>query len=140
MNKILLVIGMLFSLCATGSEQYDGIPDKFMGLVEKGDHISAVDLIFGGAKGPEKIDAETKFVKEQLLGVLGNFGKYYFHEKISEENIGSRYARLTYIIGYKEKPLFISFVLYKNEKTWRVRSYTTNSNYKALVKSNNETL
>ncbi|MNG10181.1 hypothetical protein D3C84_936370 [compost metagenome] len=109
-----------------------------MELVAKGESEAALDSFFGKPKDPKKVTAESIYAKEKSVKILNQFGKYYFHEKISEEKIGSRYALLTYIIGYDEKPLFISISLYKKENSWAVKSYKTNSNYKELVKDVNE--
>ena len=59
-------------------------------------------------------------------------GNYRFHELLSEKKIGNHYVVQSYIIGFKDRPLFFSIVLYKPEKSWLAKGFQFDESYQNI--------
>ncbi|HLD66922.1 MAG TPA: hypothetical protein VJA19_12825 [Pseudomonas sp.] len=128
-----IAFGLLVSWGVFASETYDGIPQKFIGLVEKSEFHAAIDALYGNQdsfdwSGPEGLATKNRFAKEMAVN-----GDCEFHELLMEEKIGERIVTLIYTMGMKERPVYLSIKLYKPENDWFARSFSWNVDLSKLL-------
>ena len=137
-KTILLLVSMAISNLALGSDKYEEIPEKFIGHIQEKDFKKAVESLYPHQDKSYFNTPDGALVINKLKSDMEDYGNYKYHERISEEKIGTRYAIVTYIVGMQFRPAYMSFKLYKPEDKWLVMSYRYNHNLKTLKKQNME--
>lgn len=99
-----------------GAAEYDDLPKGFLELVAKGDMGAAIDYL--GGNGVQMDPDTVSELRRKVVKNLTVYGSYAYHEKLREEKVGTRFAKLTYIVGYEHHPLELSLILYRPKDKW----------------------
>lgn len=110
------VIATIFSLGAFAAENYSETPEKFIKTIQENHYQEAIDNLYPGSEYWKTQEGQAE--KAGFSAKMGKAGDYRFHELLSEKKVGRRYVVLSYLIGFKNRPLFFSIVMYKPEDTW----------------------
>ncbi len=103
---------------ATSDPRYDGIPDKFLALMQLGKTDAAVDYLASTNAWSQKFSGQMEQVKAGLKGYAQTMGKYQFAEQVGESHVGSHYAQLAYVVGYERTPLRMDITMYRTRDKW----------------------
>jgi len=117
--KILVFAVSIFISSVSVASGYDVITDTFFEKLKSDQPESAVDYLYDTNSWIDKGSDQVINLKAQLKGLRKLVGKYEFHELIVEENIGARYARLVYMVGYERQPLRFVITVYRPGGKWR---------------------
>lgn len=113
--------------------EYDDLPKQFFELVTKGDMGAGFEYLMNTyPKTDPDINEETR---KKLVKQLAHYGAYAFHEQLKEEKFGTRYAKLTYIIGYEYFPLEVTLTLYRPKEKWIVLGFVWKSPHEGAFSS-----
>ncbi|MNZ75143.1 hypothetical protein D3C78_936140 [compost metagenome] len=110
------VIATLFSLGAFATESYNETPEKFIKTIKESHYQEAIDSLYPGSEYWKTPEGQAE--KAGFSAKMEKAGEYRFHELLSEKKVGSRYVVLSYLVGFKNRPLFFSIVMYKPEDLW----------------------
>lgn len=119
MKNIITAVALVLFSGVASAETYDGIPDKFFVYIAQGKTSDAIDFLYGTNQWVAKNSDQVVNLKGELSKVSGLVGKYTFHELITEEKAGSRYAHLIYLVGYERQPIRFEIKVYKPGSQWR---------------------
>ncbi|MCW5567064.1 MAG: hypothetical protein KIS84_02410, partial [Dokdonella sp.] len=104
MHRIVAILFLIASntVCA---QAYDGIPDRFFGLIAKGETAAAIDHLYATNPWVDPKSDAVKNLKAELAKLDEMTGKYVYHELAVDQKVGTRYAHLIFIVGYERQPL-----------------------------------
>lgn len=103
---------------ANSDARYDGVPDKFLALMQLGKTDAAVDYLASTNTWSQKVSGQVDQVKVGFKTYAQTMGKYQFAEQVGETHVGSHYAQLAYIVGYERTPVRMDITLYRARDKW----------------------
>jgi hypothetical protein len=119
MKKILVALALVLFSGVAFAETYGGIPERFFSYVAQGKADDAIDFLYGTNQWVAKNSDQVINLKMEISKLSGLVGKYTFHELITEEKAGTRYAHLIYLVGYERQPIRFEIKVYKPDNQWR---------------------
>ena len=123
MKKIAVLI-LIFVSASVQASEYGGVPLKFFDLIISNKSVKAIDYLYSTNKWVDANSDTVINLKTQLEGIEKLVGKYKFHELISENKVGTRYAHLIYLVGYERQPLRFEIRVYKPDDEWHFQGFS----------------
>jgi len=120
MKKMVVVFALLLCSATAHAENYNGLPEKFFGFLAQGKPNEGIDYLYGTNEWLGKNSDQTIILKSELSKLGGLVGKYIFHELVSEQKVGTRYAHLIYLVGYERQPVRFELKVYRTSTEWRI--------------------
>ncbi|MER2510951.1 MAG: hypothetical protein ABTQ25_00770 [Nitrosomonas ureae] len=98
--------------------------EKFFELVKGKKYGESIDYIYSSNSWILKTKSDDiSLVRSSFASLPQLMGGYSGFEKLAEEEIGTRYVHLEYIVFFERQPLRIYFSFYKPEKEWIIQTF-----------------
>jgi hypothetical protein len=131
MKKILCAVALasLLSACGFSDGDENALPETFAKQVAEEKYLEAIGGTIGANPwGGVTPDTLTDFT-QNLTNTIKQMGAYKFHERVDSQAIGSRWKKVTYLMGFERQPLLLVFSLYKPADEWVVMDISFHQNF-----------
>jgi hypothetical protein len=111
------------------AEEFDGVLEKALHLLESGKYDEGVEFIYSTNKWVDSSSDAVINTKNHLKSMSRLIGEFRYREKLAETWMGTRYVHLVYAFGYDRQPIRIQFALYNpTGEKWVFNSFSFDSN------------
>jgi hypothetical protein len=121
---------------AAQSSNTDELIEDFFELYEQDKPGEAIDLLYS-----TNSEEWLRQIQESIDQVKANFkdlpkivGSYYGYEKLQEDDLGSCFKTIIYLVKYDRQPIRFTFQYYKPQTEWRLYGFSYDDDL--LIKRN----
>ncbi len=113
----------MFVSCSNTEQDTNPVINQFFEFYKTVGADQALDKLFSNNRvmGPDK--DELTDLKQKLIEVTKNLGRYEGYEIVYNRHIGQSIAHYAYVVKYEKQPLRFSFTLYKAKNNWEIRNF-----------------
>ena len=104
------------------AESIDTMAGHFFELPKQGQTDQAMDALTAGNKWLSRDADGVASLRGNLKRSGELFGKYQFHELLSETRVGQHYVHRIYLLGYERQPLTCKLSFYNPDGHWQVQN------------------
>lgn len=98
------------------------ILDRFFELYLEEGSDKAIDYVYSTNKWMIRNGEVIENIKTRLGKATSILGTYYGYEPIEEKQLGSNFARYTFLLRYDRQPIKFTFTLYRPNDRWQVHN------------------
>ncbi len=128
MKKIVCLTALLLAFGVAHANEATDAPEKFIALMTTGKTDQALDSVMTPDADGTKREV-SKEVKASAKVLVDAAGPYKYHERLQTQELGTRWKKLIYIVGFEKRPMLVVFETYKPEDTWFIRTYTYTTDF-----------
>lgn len=122
---------LFFGCLAWGSltaqnEEPNELIRQFFDVYDQGKPDEAIELLYStnSEEWLAQIRESIDNVKAKFKDLPQIVGKYYGYEKLNEEQLGSCFRTIIYLVKYDRQPIRFTFQYYKPTDNWRLYGFS----------------
>jgi hypothetical protein len=128
MKRLILVAVLLGVPSIASADDYGAMADRFFGFLEQGKTDEALDFLVGTNRWLTRNADDMVQLRDKLSRTDALFGKFVFHELVSESRVGGRYVHQIHIVGFERQPVRCKLTFYKPADAWRIQNVAFDAN------------